>query len=74
MGMRSTFRLMQPLEGYCRDTNKVVRIPTGATITATTIKTVVGLCMILWGAQAIWVRFPEAPDYCDWAFELGRIG
>ena len=72
--MRPTYRLAQPLEGYCRDTNKMVTIPSGATITATTIRTVVGLCMIFWGAQAIWVRFPEAAEASGLAFELGQVG
>jgi hypothetical protein len=51
--------LIAPLDGFCRASGQEVTIPIGATVWVTNIKSALGLYVVLWGSEEIWLALKD---------------
>jgi len=70
----TTYRLTHPVDGFCRQTGKITTIPAQAILFPTAIQSTIGLCLVFWGAQEIWVESADLRRHAVPNVELGQTG
>jgi hypothetical protein len=68
------YRLTHTVEGFSRDTGKIVTVPDGALLFPTSIQTAIGLCLTYWGTQQIWIQSADLRDHAVPNVEMNTAG
>ena len=55
MSAMDLYRVIRPIEGFCRNTGSEITVPPGAIVIPIGIPTVIGLLKVRWTTYSIWI-------------------